>query len=677
MNGTRSVGRCGLVTAAMMTLWAMGAATARSDNAAVAREPVWVVDPATPGPDTPPAGASLFDEITTLPDGRRQVPFPFDKLIQRFEAAAGCSATASCVRSVLLPLGRSLQRVAASPDYFRFPRIVSGVVADGRGPWLLRDRLYVGYQERAGIVEIISYNETAQRFEFQQIKNYRAGAEPQVFQARRTVCVACHQNQAPIFPRQVWDETNANPLLIAKLGAERQSYFGVDVQGSTDIANALDDATDRSNRLALVQRLWREGCGTADEGARCRSAVFSAAVQFTLTERRAYDMGSIEFREAIETLQSNARRHWPAGLAVPNPDLPNRDPLAALNGADGLAASHVPAQLDPLLPRPALELLPPDGARLANVLVNGIADSLPSVDIDRLSDVLGLQAAKPPHRRTHRGRCEVRTTANITRFDCADGAELRGSFDGSFATIESLRIGSHGAIRNLRLPARRSAGHVLKITPKIRDRMLRLPDGNAVAELAIDSQAGVALTVSEDFSSLQPTLSEAIASAPRESPAQRLQRVVALLSGKTFAPMSNIEIGAATVEPVATEHDAIALTAPFESRCGSCHHTADTSPPNFLSGDARRVSQALQSCAPRIFVRLAMRELPQAQRQKTPMPPERAAADGHELRAVDVRVLTARVESLLKNEYGRVPQANELLSNGYENLRPCLPEGRL
>lgn len=145
MKRARSVVRCELVTTAMMTLWAMGSRGAGSENAAVAGASSWVLSAAAPGPDVPPAGASLFDRITTLPAGRREVPLPYEKLIQRFEAAAGCSATASCVRSVLLPLGRSSQRVAASPDYFRFPRIVSGVAADGRGPWWLRDRLYVGF----------------------------------------------------------------------------------------------------------------------------------------------------------------------------------------------------------------------------------------------------------------------------------------------------------------------------------------------------------------------------------------------------------------------------------------------------------------------------------------------------------------------------------------------------
>lgn len=673
MKRTRSVVRCGLVTTVMMTLWAMGSTRAGSENAAVAREPGLVLSPSAPGPDVPPVGASLFDLLTTSPDGRRQVPFPFEELIQRFEAAAGCSATASCVRSVLLPLGRSLQRVAASPDHFRFPRIVAGVVADGRGPWLLRDRLYVGYQARAGIIEVISYNEAAGRFEFQQVKNYRAGEQPQVVQSRRTICIACHQNHAPIFPRQVWDETNANPVLAAKLSVGRSAYFGVATRGSTDIANALDDATDRSNRLSLIQQLWQEGCGDGDEGARCRSTAFLAAVQFVLTDRRAYDDSAAFHVSVIESLQRNARSQWPGGLAVTNPDLPNRNPLAAAS-AHGLQAVHVPAQLDPLLPRPPLEVLPADGATLAGILVSGIADSLPTFDIERLSTALNERAVKSrAHKRVHRGRCEVTAAASITSFACTGGIELRGSFDGSIATLDALAVGSGDVLRNLRLPARRSNAQGIAITPKIRARSLRLPDGNAVSAVSIDPQGALTLAIVEDFPQLQPIAAEAAASAAGESHARRLAKVIAAVTEEPLAA-DHAQIAPATVEAVEQHQDAVALIAPFESRCGSCHHTADASPPNFLSGGAPRVKRALQSCAPRMLVRLAMSDLPPQQRQKTPMPPEHGGIRKQEAYGMDIRLLRAQVESTLVEEYGRVPPLQELLRNGYEALRPCLPE---
>ncbi|HKE95836.1 MAG TPA: hypothetical protein VKB34_16080, partial [Povalibacter sp.] len=214
--------------------------TARAEPAA----PTWTIDPTTPGSDLPAAGASLFDRITLDEQGRRQIPFPFERFVARIEAAAGCDASRPCTKAVLIPLGRSLQRSAASPDFFRHPRIVTAVVADGAG-LRLRDRLYVGFQDRAAVIEVISYNESLGRFEFQIAKNYAAGKVPEVSYARRTLCVACHQNHGPIFSQQVWLETNANPQVAARLEREQQSFAGIAARTNTDVAQAIDDATDR------------------------------------------------------------------------------------------------------------------------------------------------------------------------------------------------------------------------------------------------------------------------------------------------------------------------------------------------------------------------------------------------------------------------------------------------
>ena len=74
-------------------------------------------------------------------------------------------------------MGRSLQRNAASPDFFKFPRAV--VVAEatpvsipGKPLIVLKDRLFLGYQPQAEAIEVISYNEMAGRFEFQVVENY-------------------------------------------------------------------------------------------------------------------------------------------------------------------------------------------------------------------------------------------------------------------------------------------------------------------------------------------------------------------------------------------------------------------------------------------------------------------------------------------------------------------------
>src|SRR5262245_13327842 len=181
----------------------------------------WAVDPVRPGPDAPPAGRSLFDFVATVEAGGKRVydiPFPFERLVERLEARSGCEPRERCAKQVLIPLGRSLQRLAAAPEFFRYPRVVVTIDAESRrGGLLLKDRIYLGYQGQAALIEVISYNEAAGRFEFQIVSDYRRGGSPQVVYARRAVCAACHQNPAPMFSLPLWEETNANERVAARL----------------------------------------------------------------------------------------------------------------------------------------------------------------------------------------------------------------------------------------------------------------------------------------------------------------------------------------------------------------------------------------------------------------------------------------------------------------------------
>lgn len=121
----------------------------------------------------------------------------------------------------------------------------------------LRDRLFLGFQEIGEVVEVISYNDAAGRFEFQIVRDYAAGKTPQVSYARRGLCLACHQNAAPIFARPLWDETSANPAIAARLKETGRDFYGLKITG-TDIAYLIDAATDRASLFAVWQTLWRE-----------------------------------------------------------------------------------------------------------------------------------------------------------------------------------------------------------------------------------------------------------------------------------------------------------------------------------------------------------------------------------------------------------------------------------
>ena len=240
-------------------------------------------------PDLPPVGHSRFDELV----GDRPVPYPLPRLLnaisRQMQAEPG---GLPALKVTLIPLGRSLQRNAGAPDFFRLPRVVAAADGSNRPGFApIRDRLFLGFHEKGEVVEVISYNDAAGRFEFQVVRDYAAGKTPRVFYAPRSLCLACHQNAAPIFARPLWDETPANPAIAARLKKTGRDFYGVKITG-TDIAYLIDAATDRANLFAIWQTLWKEGCGAGAEGDQCRRDAFAAALDYA-TERTLPAAGAL------------------------------------------------------------------------------------------------------------------------------------------------------------------------------------------------------------------------------------------------------------------------------------------------------------------------------------------------------------------------------------------------
>ena len=186
-------------------------------------EGYWIINASSAGPDVPNVGHSLFDLIfSTFQSGHSdyQIPYPFSALIQRLRNHLDPSEES--VKKVRIPIGRSLRRESAAPDYFHSPRIVIAADAEpievqGQAGLNLKGRLFLGYQESAEILEIISYNPEAGRFEFQEVRNYGVGLKPKVTYANRPLCLSCHQNAGPIFPKEPWLETDSNLQVSAQL----------------------------------------------------------------------------------------------------------------------------------------------------------------------------------------------------------------------------------------------------------------------------------------------------------------------------------------------------------------------------------------------------------------------------------------------------------------------------
>ncbi|HEV2007588.1 MAG TPA: hypothetical protein VGQ88_02575, partial [Burkholderiales bacterium] len=341
----------------------------------------------------------------------------------------------SGLKLVLIPLSRSLQRSAAEPEFFKYPRVVVATIAEpaeesGQAGPLLKDRLYLGFQEKSATIEVISYNEEAGRFEFQVVRNYAPGARPQVSYANRAMCTSCHQNSAPIFPRQLWDETNANAAVASLLAAERRDFYGYPAQRGVDIPYAIDNATDRANLFAASQMLWREGCSAASEsaGVRCRARLVAAALQFRLSSGVGFDEHAPDFQHDVEAVfADNARKKWPHGLNIPNPDIPNRSVVPA----EG--ATVVPA-FDPLSPRAALETWPTkEAGALVRRAVAGLAEFFAEQDVRRLDAQLVRDAKKrKPPRISYAGACDISRKA-------VNGRMLRMDFDCRRAAVNADR----------------------------------------------------------------------------------------------------------------------------------------------------------------------------------------------------------------------------------------------
>jgi hypothetical protein len=369
-----------------------------------AEGPMLLTDPDEPGANLPPVGRSLFDELfeagppaAKRAEARYALPYPFERLLGELnERIAPARAT-----TVLIPLGRSLQRYAADPNYFASPRVVVAITEDGGAPGrpLLKDRFYLGYHEQARVIEIISYNEAAGRFEFQIVEDYGPGKTPRVEHGERFVCVACHQAHGPIFSTALWSETNANPRVAERLSGLGESFLGAPTRAGVDLADAFDRSTDRAARLAFANFVWEDGCGAKDEppAARCRGDLLLAALRYRLGGARDGSVADDPARAALaERLAARLAEIAPAGLAAPSPDLPNRDPLAEIEaGFQAHEAIEPDGAFEPTLRRaPILFWRPsdPPGDLLAGI-VREIATSFADADVVWLDD--GLRALTP------------------------------------------------------------------------------------------------------------------------------------------------------------------------------------------------------------------------------------------------------------------------------------------
>ncbi|MDP6351047.1 MAG: hypothetical protein QF926_08815 [Alphaproteobacteria bacterium] len=555
----------GILYCAAALLWAMASVIH------IAR----AAEPPTPEPlaalgqnesDLPPVGRSLFEFLFAREvDGAWvvDVPYPFETLIAQIEAGLRDGYRQAVKRS-LYPLARSLHRHAADPHYFRYPRAVAAVdtesePAAGRSGLMLKDRLYIGYQPTTDSIEAIAYNEAAGRFEYHVVTDYREGGRPEVTYAARGLCTGCHQNQALIYGEQPWDESNANTRVAALLRAEADFFYGIPAQVAVDIPESFDESTDRANFFAAYQVAWNQGCQAAgDRGTAigCRRDGLIAALRYRLTGGyQLGDRGDGAYDRFAAHVTRGWYRQWPAGVAIPTPDLLDRDPLAdfdygtgRVGAAEGLSqlTTQVSPDLvyfeeiyEPLYPRPPLETwkvappllgLDPVAPEWLKRVVAGLGDFLAAADIERLDAALARHSAPrreiaipctvAPEPATDNGRALTFRCDDRGPIGLALNGRLRASSDGTAAGIVHRVRSDSAAPGGLTLEHARLARTDTGWRARFRLRDIptglgaRLADGNrldqvslswpAVAPEGAPATAGpvaatAVLTVAEDF----------------------------------------------------------------------------------------------------------------------------------------------------------------------------------
>lgn len=403
--------------------------------------------------------ASVLDDIYGADKGG--VPFPFDDLVADLKARAGPGH----VRAALIPIGRSLQRFSADPDYFASPRIVIAVDGDAADGRPLKDRVFLGYQPASGIIEAIAFNKEAGRFEFRTVENYGSGA-PDLFQpADRAICVVCHQSEAPIFSAALWGETNGNPAVAARLVALGETFHGIPVSQGIDGPDAFDQAVARANTLVAAQALWRTGC----PGLECRAALLKAVIRFRL----GGDRSTMPLPDDLATeMALRLQNAWPQGITRPDFQIPSRDPTVLLaSGASPSDSVQATREFDPETPRAQRVLWPM--ADTPQAIANGAVRTLAAMLGDQ--DIAALDAALP-HPDAQTTIAQAACTTRKLDFDNTR-SELRFTCTGA----KGLSLTGHVVLRDDavaggRIDQLRSAGQ----TPV--HRLLIAPDGSAVTE---------------------------------------------------------------------------------------------------------------------------------------------------------------------------------------------------
>ena len=702
-------------------------------TAAQAQHATWIRHPRDVGDALPTKGYSTFDLLFTEEiDGQRhyKIPFPIYDLMDSIEGllAPGLPGVQK-LRTAFIPHGRSLQKHAAKPNFFTQPRLLivpdaEPITRNGEQAIYLKDRIFIAYQENAEVLEVISYNEQLNRFEFQVVEDYAPGKTPKVFYANRSLCIACHQNHAPIFPNAPWAETSSFPSIVAALKRQSNNFYGIPVGRNS--VNAIDRSVIAASAALSYQTLWQKGCGLENtvEFIRCRAALMTAVLQFGLSQYGHFDRSSQEFKQNFRAIFSrNWQKHWPNGLLIPTANIPDRDPF--------LHVYELPPSLDPLSQRPAAEYWSHENEFDLERIIGGLSYEILQQDLYALDKFL-VQEAEASGQKARQLLATCTLTEDLARSPSKNfSLECEHTDTAEFSLLAELHLINDHDSKATRFSGR---GHWLDIgTTKGPTRFVfdeqsrRLVDGYQQLRLSLRFTNTDAHIRMPDGSSL-PILDLAWPAIqfpqPPKSPSmeQPLQLKAKLWLVRDFEPVKNAmqklqqqningdsqvlsssfldargmmyelftAMGAKPTErcckiakmpepqlkPLShgsqlntTNVDAKDPLQLFYRHCARCHHTDTRFPPSFLSGSREQIKDNLQACAERIAVRLHMWDLSADARQRSPMPPIQMADYSHAGASALVQMKAYVVDFLATQEPSTI--LDELLSRPYQQLPEC------
>jgi hypothetical protein len=180
-------------------------------------------------------GTSVFESAVEKAGG--VIPDSLADIGQMIGQGIGASSLQETALEI--PKGRSLQRDKSSFElprkviaYSAFDPLGSGFVTPSPGANPIQSQItqptpvFIGHAPVANQLEVISLVPGKECYKFMLVQDFGVGKTPTLSHPSRGLCLQCHQNGAPIFPKFPWSETSFNSNVVDRMKAEKARAVG-------------------------------------------------------------------------------------------------------------------------------------------------------------------------------------------------------------------------------------------------------------------------------------------------------------------------------------------------------------------------------------------------------------------------------------------------------------------